>query len=226
MNAEVLFRAALVVSIGAHLVGMAIHTSEASEAQQRVVKIPVVLESQPQVEPPPPPAPKPKKVKPRPRALPRRVAKVVQGDGLRAGELVQADIGDYGEELEAEPIALAPPPPPPPPPPPKPKPPPKIDKVKLTRQYLQKIRVLLAARKVYPLAAQRMGISGSVAVSFVIGAGGTFSGIQIRRSSGFTVLDNAALATVQGSSGQVPRPHPIGSSPLRTSVVLRYRINS
>ena len=33
MNAEVLFRAALVVSIGAHLVGMAIHTSEASESR-------------------------------------------------------------------------------------------------------------------------------------------------------------------------------------------------
>ena len=86
------------------------------------------------------------------------------------------------------------------------------------------MRGALAARKTYPFSAERMGITGAVSVSFVIGPNGSFSGISVARSSGHSVLDSAALQTVRGLSGQIHRPEAIGDVPLRTSVILRYSL--
>lgn len=223
LSANTLFQIALIGSIGAHAIGFA-YRGTASAAEERLVQIPVVLEAE---EPPPPeaepPPPKPNP-KPRPAMLPKNIEKVVETDGLRSGDLVDADVGDYAEEPDA-PVAEpepAPPPPPPPPPPPEPK----VDKVKLTRDFLANVRGALAARKVYPFSAERMGVSGSVTVSFVVEPNGSFSAIQVRSSSGHDVLDNAALQTVRGLSGQIARPAELGNVPLRTSVVLRYALGS
>ncbi len=113
----------------------------------------------------------------------------------------------------------------PPPPPPKAKPK-KVDKVKLARVYLGKLRSELMGRKKYPLAAQRMGVTGSVTVSFVVNSDSSFSNIVVKRSSGHQVLDGAAVATVTKLSGELQRPRELGKNILKTSVVLRYELNT
>ncbi|MFW5740808.1 MAG: energy transducer TonB [Myxococcota bacterium] len=224
-SASALFKIALAGSIGVHAVMFAYKT-EANASEERVVQIPVMLEAEeaqpppPPPEEPPPPKPKPK---PRPAALPDQIDKVVEGDGLRTGDLVDAEEGDYSDEPEPEPVAEPEPEEPPPPPPPPPEP--KVDKVKLTRAFLARVRGALAARKTYPFSAERMGIPGAVSVSFVIEPSGAFSGISVARSSGHGVLDSAALQTVRNLSGQIRRPDAIGDVPLRTSVILRYSLD-
>jgi TonB family protein len=223
LRSEWIFRAALVLSVAAHGVLLASKVGDDGEVSERIVKIPILLEEEPQLLPPPPP-PKPeepRKKKPRPEKLARRIKEVVEGDGLRTGELVDAEVGEYEEEVKPEP---PPPPPPPPPPKPKPKPKPEVDKVKLAREFLAELRIELMSKKRYPLAAQRMGVTGAVAVSFAVMPDSTFTGVKVKRSSGHDILDVAALDTVRRLSGKLKRPVELGDNSLRTSVVLRYEL--
>jgi protein TonB len=227
MNAGWIFKGAVACSVAAHGALLVLRAAGSSVDTQRVVEIPVILETE--TEPPPPaPPPEPPKRKPRPRNLARHVDKVVESDGLRAAELTEAEVGDYAEtqEAQAEPTP-SPRPPPPVEPRPKPAPPPvpKVDRVKLARQFLQRVRNAIAGAKRYPFRAQRMGISGSVAVSLVIQPNCQFSGVRVRRSSGYDVLDQAAVATVRRLSGRLARPAELGGLPLRTSIVLRYALD-
>jgi protein TonB len=217
LKSERIFHTALVFSLAAHGVLLAFKASDNGEVLERIVRIPVLLEEEP---PPPPKSEEPQKKKTRPKNLAKRIKKVVEGEGLRTGELVEAETGEYEEEVTPEPE----PPPPPSPPPPKPKPKPKSDKVKLARDYLGRLRAELMSKKEYPLAAQRMGVTGAVAVSFAVMPDSSFSDIKLKRSSGHGVLDTAALDTVRRLSGKLRRPGELGDIPLKTSVVLRFEL--
>jgi periplasmic protein TonB len=50
---------------------------------------------------------------------------------------------------------------------------------------------------VYPMAARRMGMQGKVMLNVEVLAGGMCGQITIQKSSGFAMLDNAALQTVR-----------------------------
>ena len=76
------------------------------------------------------------------------------------------------------------------------------------------------------MAAQRMGLTGSVTVSFVVGPDSRFRQVAVKRSSGHEILDRAALSTVSKLSGEVSRPAELGDTDLKTSVVLRYLLSS
>jgi len=228
MNAGWIFRGAVALSVAAHGGLLALRAAGSSLRGERVVQIPVVLETEVEPSPPEPP-PQPPKRKPRPRNLARHVDKVVEGEGPRVAELTEAEVGEYAETQEVEPEPTPPPQQQPPPaaplPKPAPAPAPKVDRVKVARQFLQRVRNAIASAKRYPFRAQRMGISGSVAVSLVIQPNCHFSGVRVRRSSGHHVLDQAALATVRGLSGRLARPAELGGIPLRTSIVLRYALD-
>jgi protein TonB len=99
-------------------------------------------------------------------------------------------------------------------------------KVKLTRGYFARIRGAINGRKQYPFAARRMGVTGDVRVSFTIGPDGSFFTVTLRRSSGHTVLDQAALRAVRSVSRAVQRPTQLGETPLRMTVLLRYQLDS
>ncbi len=168
--------------------------------------------------------PKPKQIVRQARvkeAKPLRPAHVVMIEG--AGSNWAAEEGDSGGfDLPGEAsgaFAIQAPKPPPPPPPA-----PRVDVAQLTREYLQKIREELGLRKVYPLAAQRMGAAGAVSLSFVVHPDGTFTDVRVKRSSGNDLLDRAALQTVASLSGKIHRPKQIGAHSLKTSVVLRYEL--
>ena len=49
----------------------------------------------------------------------------------------------------------------------------------------------------YPPAARRAGQQGTVTLSFTIGSSGTVISARIAKSSGYTLLDNAALSTIR-----------------------------
>jgi periplasmic protein TonB len=227
VKGEWIFRGAVILSLAVHGALLVFETQGEGGFAERIIKIPVMIEAEPPPPPPPPPPPKPEKPpekKARPKRLANRIKKVVEGEGLRTGEIVDAEVGDYNEEVAPEP---EPPPPPPPPPPPKPKtkPEPKIDKVTLARTYLAQLRGELMSHKRYPLSAQRMGVTGAVTVSFVVDSDSSFSCIVVKRSSGHDILDKAALATVTELSGKIQRPAALGENELKTSVVLRYEMN-
>ena len=228
MNASWIFKSAVAFSVVVHGGLLVLRTGQSSAFESRVVEIPVVLEAE--IEPPPPPPPpEPPQPKPRPRSLPRHIEQVAETDGTRAAELTDADVGEYTSTAETAPAPIAPPVEKPPPPKPQPKtappPAPTVDRVKIARQFLGTVRNAIASAKRYPFRAQRMGIAGSVAVSLVIQPSSHFTAVSIRRSSGYDVLDKAALATVRALSGRFPRPAVLGNVPLRTSIVLRYSLD-
>jgi protein TonB len=224
MNARWLFRGAIAFSVLAHAALLIARTADFTAAGERTIEIPVVLEAE--VEPPsPPPPPEPPKRNPRPRELARHVEQVVESDGTRAGELVEAEVGDYWDIEEVAPELAPPEVKPPPEPLPKPSPKPEVDRVQVARTYLQQVRGAIAGAKQYPFRAQRMGIGGSVSISFVILASSQFGGVGVKRSSGYDVLDQAALRTVRSLSGQLPRPPDLGDTPLRASITLLYQLD-
>lgn len=62
--------------------------------------------------------------------------------------------------------------------------------------YGRKILMLIQAHKFYPEAARAGGVTGSVGVSFSVGASGRVTGASVTHSSGSAILDSAARRTV------------------------------
>ncbi|MDD2336587.1 MAG: energy transducer TonB [Geobacteraceae bacterium] len=76
---------------------------------------------------------------------------------------------------------------------------------KVLTNYSTIVRALIEAHKEYPRAARRMGIRGSVAVSFSLDRHGELRNVSLAKSSGCTLLDNAGLRAVR-SVGRFPPP--------------------
>ena len=72
--------------------------------------------------------------------------------------------------------------------------------------YRAKLQRLIAARKQYPRMAINNEEEGSVLVGFVVMPNGSISGVQVLKSSGNSLLDNAALQAVKAASGALPFP--------------------
>lgn len=187
MNRRLLIVAAV---IGLHIAGLwALQTGLLRRAVELVVPVQVIADlielPQPKVEPtPPPPAPQPTpkpqpvvRQTPRPQPTPLPVA-----------------VADPAPSDHA-PIVPAPVPPAPAEPRPAPARPvePAVPAVQLpssTADYLNN------PAPAYPPLSRRLGEQGRVVVRVLIGTDGTASQAEIRSSSGFERLDQAALQTV------------------------------
>ncbi len=187
MNRRLLIVAAV---IGLHIAGLwALQTGLLRRAVELVVPVQVIADlielPQPKVEPtPPPPAPQPTpkpqpvvRQTPRPQPTPLPVA-----------------VADPAPSDHA-PIVPAPVPPAPAEPSPAPARPvePAVPAVQLpssTADYLNN------PAPAYPPLSRRLGEQGRVVVRVLIGTDGTASQAEIRSSSGFERLDQAALQTV------------------------------
>lgn len=130
---------------------------------------------------PPPPAPKPK---PRPPApAPKPVA---------APSPAPAPVAQAAPEPEPapapprEPVVAAPPPAPVAPPAP-----PRIELPSTAADYLRN------PQPEYPAISRRLGEEGQVMLRVLIGADGSAQQVELRRSSGYDRLDQAALDTVR-----------------------------
>lgn len=72
-------------------------------------------------------------------------------------------------------------------------------------EYSRTVRSLIERHKEYPLAARKLGIHGSVVVSFSLNCRGELQGVSLAKSSGNSMLDNAGIRAVR-SVGSFPPP--------------------
>jgi periplasmic protein TonB len=73
--------------------------------------------------------------------------------------------------------------------------------------YLEMIRFRIEKNKLYPATARNQGLKGRVILSLVISLQGEVHSLNIKKSSGYDLLDNAALSAVRHA---VPFPLPPG----------------
>lgn len=88
--------------------------------------------------------------------------------------------------------------------------------VDATAHDMSLVRRHLERFKFYPLSARRRGIGGDVEVGFRLTAGGKAEQVRVLASSGYDILDEAALQTVNRA-----QPFPVGDGQYRFR--LRFR---
>jgi len=88
------------------------------------------------------------------------------------------------------------------------------------REHFLYIKDRILARIVYPNLARRMGWHGKVLTSFIIHVDGTVSDVRIVSSSGFKVLDQNAILTIQGVA---PFPKPPITAKIIIPITYRLR---
>jgi len=82
-----------------------------------------------------------------------------------------------------------------------------VDVDTLTERYKREVEPLFEDAKRYPRSARRAGLEGAALVDVHIDADGTIVEVELARSSGFELLDRAALDSAR-SVGKLPAPPP------------------
>ena len=92
----------------------------------------------------------------------------------------------------------------------------------LRKNYLSEhfayIKNIIQENITYPARAQRMGWQGKVIIDFIIMENGKATDIKIAQSSGFEVLDNNVIKTVEAVA---PFPKPPVKAELRVPIIYR-----
>lgn len=192
-----LFHALALWGLQSGLIRRAVEIIVPAEVLSEIIEPPA-----PKAPPPPAPAPKvpqPKTVAPRPTPLPPAPQPVAIADTTPAPA---APTGVSTPQPPAPPVAApvaATPPAPPAPPAP-----PKVELPSSDADYLQN------PKPAYPAISKRLGEQGKVVLRVLIGADGLPQKAEIKQSSGFDRLDQAALTTVMrwryvpGKRGGIP----------------------
>jgi protein TonB len=89
--------------------------------------------------------------------------------------------------------------------------------------YLARFRQRIQEALVYPLAARRQGLSGTVELEVLMDPTGRIRGVQLVSSSSHGVLDEAALETVRGLA-PLPLPEYLPRRPLKIRLPVVYRL--
>jgi len=92
----------------------------------------------------------------------------------------------------------------------------------LRKKYLSEhfayIKNIIQENITYPARAQRMGWQGKVIIDFIIRENGNATDIKIAQSSGFEVLDDNVIKTVEAVA---PFPKPPVRAELRVPIIYR-----
>jgi protein TonB len=78
------------------------------------------------------------------------------------------------------------------------------------------------AKPDYPALSRRRGETGTAYVKFVVGLSGRLENIELKKTSGFTRLDDAALAAVHASTC---KPYMENGQPVRAAYTQPYNFN-
>lgn len=73
--------------------------------------------------------------------------------------------------------------------------------------YAQELHLFIEKHRRYPIQAQRLKQEGTAVISLVILKNGTFEKIQLVESSGYKILDSAALKTLKSLERFNPLPN-------------------
>jgi protein TonB len=90
-------------------------------------------------------------------------------------------------------------------------------------QYLRRFRQRVEESLIYPLAARRQGLGGTVELHVWLEATGRVRDVQVARSSSHGVLDDAAVETIR-RLGPVPFPDSLPRRPLLIRLPLVYEL--
>ncbi len=91
-------------------------------------------------------------------------------------------------------------------------------------RYKAQLKKLIEANKQYPRRARRLGQQGKALVTFVIDRNGDISQIDITRSSGRKILDQAVIDTIRKISGKLPFPEEIRRQRWTFTVPITFRL--
>jgi TonB family protein len=92
------------------------------------------------------------------------------------------------------------------------------------RDYFNKVRERIKAKWVYPRPAGERGIEGELLIEFHIAKDGSLEFIELRRSSGTALLDEAALNAVEQAQPFPPVPDSVAKQSLAINGAFRYHI--
>lgn len=92
-------------------------------------------------------------------------------------------------------------------------------------EYLAYIRQAIDERKIYPRNAKKLGQSGTVEVTFTVLSDGIITAISLSGSSGFTLLDNAALQILTQLAKVKPIPKELAKSSWEITIPIEYAIH-
>lgn len=90
--------------------------------------------------------------------------------------------------------------------------------------YLARFRQRLQEALVYPLAARRQGLSGSVELEVLVEPSGQIRSVRLLSSSSHAVLDAAALDTVRALA-PLPLPEHLPRRPLKIRLPVVFHLN-
>ena len=94
----------------------------------------------------------------------------------------------------------------------------------LRSAYLADIKRRLEARKTYPRQARRRRQQGTVTMHFAVARNGALNRVQVSRSSGHALLDQAAMSLVRDVSPFPPPPKHLAAATLELIVPIRYEL--
>jgi periplasmic protein TonB len=94
------------------------------------------------------------------------------------------------------------------------------------QDYFNKVRERIKSKWVYPRPAGERGIEGELLIEFHIAKDGRLEYIELRRSSGTAILDDAALTAVKLAQPFPPVPDDIAKRTLAINGQFRYQIVS
>jgi TonB family protein len=97
--------------------------------------------------------------------------------------------------------------------------------VSIRDRYLYELEAFLNSRKVYPIKARHLGLSGRVEIAFHLEADGKISDPHIVRPCIHDVLNEAALRLVQGMGNYRPLPTELKLAVLHVTVPILYELN-
>jgi protein TonB len=94
------------------------------------------------------------------------------------------------------------------------------------QDYFNKVRERIKANWIYPRQAGERGIEGELLIEFHIAKDGRVSYLELRHSSGTTILDDAALTAIKLAQPFPPVPDAIAKQTLAINGQFKYQIVS
>jgi TonB family protein len=91
------------------------------------------------------------------------------------------------------------------------------------RPYFRQVREKIKANWIYPYEAGTHGVEGDLSIEFVIAKNGDLQRIELRRSSGILILDNAVLNAVKLAQPFPPVPDDLATETLAINGQFNYR---
>lgn len=101
----------------------------------------------------------------------------------------------------------------------------KQGKENVLEAYQKLVREKIESCKEYPLQARKLALEGTVEVRFVLTREGKVKEVEIVKSSGFLLLDNAGKRAVERAAPFPPFPPEIRESTLSFSLSFRFSLN-